>query len=260
LDVSDEAAVFATVATVEPALVINTAAMTNVDGCEHEPVAAHRVNALGPWWLARACRLIDATLVTISTDYVFGSSEPGAVANRRAWSEFDLPDPINAYGRSKLAGEELVRRTWHRHHIVRTAWVCGANGRNFVTTMLGLAQRHQQISVVDDQYGSPTYTRDLAEAVGELASSDRYGTWHRTNTGMCSWHDFAVEIFTQTGWQIPVERQSSDQLERAAARPQWSVLDNAHAIASGLMQLPPWQDGLRRLLDELEISAAETAG
>jgi dTDP-4-dehydrorhamnose reductase len=252
LDVADEAAVVAAVRDHAPTLVVNAAAWTDVDGCEADPMRAHQVNALGPWWLARACRDVDATLVTLSTDYVFPGVAPRDAAGRpRGFTEFDPVDPINVYGRSKAAGEQLVRATLPAHHVVRTAWVNGARGRNFVRTMLRIARERGEVRVVDDQVGSPTFTRDLAAAIRQLAVSGRYGTWHRTNTGSCSWYDLAAATFELAGLDVQLSPQPSSALERPAPRPAWSVLDDTHALASGLDALPSWRDGLRALLDEL---------
>ncbi len=252
LDVGDEVAVGEAVAAYRPEVVVNAGAWTDVDGCEADPARAHRVNALGPWWLARACARRGARLITVSTDYVFSGVAPVDGAGQpRAWTEFDAVAPLNAYGRSKAAGEQLVRQTLAEHHIVRTAWVSGARGRNFVTTMLRLAGERGQVAVVDDQFGSPTCTRDLAAAIVELAASERYGTWNRTNTGWCSWYDLAAAVFELAGVEVELTAQPSSALDRPAPRPGWSVLDPTHAEAAGLRRLPHWRDGLARLLTEL---------
>jgi dTDP-4-dehydrorhamnose reductase len=253
LDIGDEAAVATVVHDLRPALVVNAAAWTDVDGCESDPDRAHRVNALGPWWLARACERQGATLVHVSTDYVFsGERPPGTAAGARGWTEFDPTSPINVYGRSKWAGEQLVRSTLPSHHIVRTAWLCGARGANFVRTMLRLGRERGELRVVDDQVGSPTFTRDLATAIRELSTSGRFGTWHRVNEGRCSWYDLAVATFELAGLDVRVEPIATSEFPRPAPRPAWSVLDGGHATAAGLTVLPHWRDGLRRLLDELE--------
>ncbi len=252
LDITDEAAVFDVVGGHAPDVVVNVAAWTDVDGCEADEDRAHRVNALGPWWLARACRETGATLVHVSTDYVFGGPAPtGPDGEPRGFSEFDPVSPVNAYGRSKAAGEQLVRDTLPEHHIVRSAWISGARGSNFVRTMLRLADERDRVEVVDDQIGSPTYTRDLAAAIREVAASGRYGTVHRTSDGRCSWFELASTLFELAGIDVAVEPMKSDRLRRPAARPSWSVLDGRHARSSGLSDLPHWRDGLERLLAEL---------
>lgn len=252
LDITDEAAVTEVVHAVAPSLVLNAAAWTDVDGCEADPARAHRVNAIGPWWLARACARTGATLVHVSTDYVFGGVAPaGPGGAARGWSEFDPVAPINAYGRSKAAGEQLVREALPAHHIVRTAWVNGARSGNFVRTMLRVGRERDVVTVVDDQTGSPTFTRDLAAAIHELAVTGRHGTVNRTNRGSCTWYDLAAATFELAGIDVDLQRQGSEALDRPAARPSWSVLDETHATSSGLAPLPPWRDGLARLLDEL---------
>ena len=252
LDVRDEAAVAAAVAGLRPALVVNAAAWTDVDGCEGDPDAAHRANALGPWWLARACDRAGATLVTFSTDYVFDGVAPhGSDRAPRGFTEQDATGPLSAYGRSKLAGEALVRETLDAHHVVRTAWVSGARGRNFVRTMLHLGAEGGPVRVVDDQIGSPTFTRDLAAAVRMLAVSGRYGTVHLVNEGRCSWFDLAAAVFEEAGLDVDLAPQATTAVARPARRPAWSVLDSTHARALGVGPLPEWRDGLGRLLDEL---------
>ena len=252
LDVGDEDAVRAAVDAYRPEVVVNAAAWTEVDGCEADPARAHRINALGPWWLARACARRGARLITLSTDYVFSGVAPvDGTRQPRGWSEFDPVDPLNVYGRSKVAGEELVRQTLAEHHIVRTSWLAGARGRNFVTTMLRLARERGEVAVVDDQVGSPTCTRDLAAAIVELAHSEHYGTWNRTGSGWCSWYELAAAVFELSDIEVELTPQSSAALDRPAARPAWSVLDPLHAESCGLLVLPHWRDGLERLLAEM---------
>ncbi|MDQ4095963.1 MAG: dTDP-4-dehydrorhamnose reductase, partial [Actinomycetota bacterium] len=166
LEVDNEAQVVAAVRDHEPDLVVHCGAWTDVDGCERDPDRAHRVNALGAWWVARACRLVDAPIVYVSTDYVFnGRGRRDAKGELRPYTEFDRPDPLNTYGATKEAGEQLVRQTLPEHYVVRTSWLSGARGRNFVRTMLRMGRERGRVSVVDDQVGSPTFTRDLATAI-----------------------------------------------------------------------------------------------
>lgn len=256
LDITDEPAVADALATLRPALVINAAAGTDVDGCEADPEGAHRANALGPWWLARGCERIGATFVTFSTDYVFDGSAPtGPGGAPRGYVEDDPVAPLSVYGRSKAAGEQLVRETLREHHIVRTAWVSGARGRNFVRTMLRLAESGGPIRVVDDQTGSPTTTRDLAAAVRALAVSGRFGTVHLVNEGSATWFDVAAAVFARAGVEVDLAPQSSSAIARPAPRPAWSVLDTTHARSIGIGPLPHWEDALDRLLDELGARA-----
>jgi dTDP-4-dehydrorhamnose reductase len=260
LDVTDEASVTSLVAGVGPDLVLNAAAGTDVDGCEHDPLAAHRVNALAPWWLARACARTGATLVTFSTDYVFDGRAPiGPGGKPRGFVEQDSIAPLSVYGRTKAAGEQLVRETLPAHHIVRTAWVSGARGRNFVRTMLHMGAEGRPVRVVDDQIGSPTFTRDLAAAVRRLAVSGRYGTVHLVNEGACSWFDLASAVFQAAGMEVDLAPQPSSAIDRPAPRPAWSVLDTTHATATGVGPLPHWRDGLARLLEELGVRGTDPA-
>jgi dTDP-4-dehydrorhamnose reductase len=255
LDVADEPAVAAAVGDHAPDLVLNAAAWTDVDGCEADPERAHRVNALGPWWLARACLRTGATLVTVSTDYVFsGPPERGPDGRLRGWTEFDPLRPLNAYGRSKAAGEQLVRQTLPAHHIVRTAWLCGARGDNFVRTMLRLGRERDELQVVDDEVGSPTFCRDLARAVRALAVSGRHGTVHLVNEGRCSRHELASRALELAGIDVPVRPVGSDTFRRPAPRPTFSVLDTTHARLSGLAALPSWDEGLAALVAELDAA------
>ncbi len=256
LDVTREAPVVAAVRDHEPDLIVHAAAWTDVDGCERDPDRAHGVNALGTWWVARACQLVDATMLYVSTDYVFdgqGLRDPDG--NPRPYSEFDPTVPLNAYGRSKEAGERLVRQTLAEHYIVRTSWLSGARGRNFVRTMLRLGEergRSEPIVVVDDQVGSPTFTRDLAAAMRELAVTGRFGTYHRTNRGVCSWYEFAAAIFELAGLDVDLRPSRSSELDRPATRPAYSVLSDRHSALCGLKEMPHWRAGLARLLEELK--------
>jgi dTDP-4-dehydrorhamnose reductase len=252
LDVTDEAAVFAAVRDHVPDAVINTAALTDVDGCEADPDRAHAVNALGPWWLARACRDAGAVLVHVSTDYVFDGHAPlDGTGQPRPWSEVDPVAPRSVYGRSKAAGERLVRETSPDHVVVRTAWLAGAGGGNFVRTMLRVGRERGAAVVVDDQIGSPTFSADLAPALRHLAVAHRPGTYHVVNAGRASWFELAAATFELAGLEVDLAPQPSTALDRPAPRPAWSVLDSTHARLSGVPALPHWRDGLTRLLDEL---------
>lgn len=245
LDVTDEAEVVAAVRDHAPDLVVHAAAYTKVDACEDDPDTAFRVNAVGSWWVARACALADAAMVYVSTDYVFDGRSP------RPYTEFDATDPQSVYGRSKEAGEQLVRRTLERHYVVRTSWVLGAHGGNFVTTMLRLAAERDQLSVVDDQRGSPTFTADLAPAIRRLAVSGRHGTYHLTNRGSCTWFDLAAATFEEAGVTVDLRPTDTATFGARAPRPANSELDNLMARLTGLEALPHWRESLRRLVADL---------
>ena len=252
LDIADEGAVVAAVRDVGPEVVVNAAAWTDVDGCETDPDRAHAVNALGPWWLARVCRSTGASLVHISTDYVFAGPAPlDHTGAARGWTETDPTTPASVYGRTKLAGEQLIRQTLDPHVIVRAAWLAGVHGNNFVRTMLRLGRERDQLHVVDDQVGSPTFTADLAPALRHLAVAGRHGTYHLANTGQASWFDLAAAVFDRAGIEVDLQAQPSSALDRPAPRPAWSVLDTRHARLTGVADLPHWRDGLDRLLAAL---------
>ena len=246
LDISDMTAVATWFEGHEPYdVVINCAAFTNVDGCESDFSTAFSANALGPMNLARACADCGATLVHVSTDYVFPGTEPGGRV------ETDVPAPISAYGRSKLAGEGLALSSNPRTHVVRTAWLYG-DGRNFVRTMLSLAERFPEVTVVDDQFGNPTSAADLAHEILRIALSDDFGVWHCTNEGTCSWADFTEAIFEIAGTGTRVKRCSSlawkEMHPQSADRPAFSSLENAKLKATIGNEMRPWREALMEYL------------
>ncbi len=226
-------------------VVFNCAAFTNVDGCETNFAGAFAANALGPMNLARACAASDATLVHVSTDYVFPGNEPGER------TEEDVPSPISGYGRSKLAGEGLACAMNPRTHVVRTAWLYG-DGKNFVRTMLGLAKTHDEVTVVDDQFGNPTSARDLARELLRIALCDSFGVWHCTNEGTCSWADLTQAAYDIAGFDCKVNRCTSADWKRmnpqSADRPAYSSLKNAHLEATIGNHMRPWREALEEYL------------
>lgn len=243
LDVTDKVAVDAWFASHHPYdVVFNCAAFTNVDGCEAHEAEAFSANALGPENLALACAATGSILVHISTDYVFSGSEPGAR------KEEDECNPISAYGRTKLEGERRTLMVNPRTHVVRTAWLYGHSGKNFVRTMMYLGAFHKEVTVVDDQVGNPTSAADLTIELLHIALSDSYGIWHVTNEGECSWADFAEAIMAEAQISCRIERCSSVRWKEmnpaSAARPAYSSLENVHLARAIGDDMRPWREAL----------------
>ena len=241
-DVAD-AGIIAAIAGFEPDLVIHAAAMTDVDGCELDPDAAYKVNALGTKNVALACQRCDAPLLYISTDYVFDGTKD------EPYLEFDEPNPINIYGRSKLAGEDFVCCLLSHFYIVRSAWLYGQGGNNFVSKLLQLADERRELFMVTSEVGSPTYAPDLAQAVACLIEHPLYGIYHLVNEGSCSRYEFAHRILELAGKSdfplYPVETY-----ERPAKVPQYAVLRNFCAATQLGITLRPWEEALRAFFEE----------
>lgn len=249
LDITDAAAVESWMSEHAYDLVINCAAMTNVDGCEAAEGAAFKVNAQGPENLARECEKQDAKFVQVSTDYVF----PGTDTTPR--TEQDPTGPVSAYGRSKLAGELAVRKACRKYFIVRTAWLYGYVGKNFVKTMLSLGKTKDEISVVNDQLGNPTSANDLAYEILKIALTDNYGVYHCTNEGTCSWADFSKAIMEGAGLSCKVNRCTSKEYKEmnpaSANRPAYSSLENVHLKTTIGNEMRDWQNALKTYLKNL---------
>jgi dTDP-4-dehydrorhamnose reductase len=243
LDVADATAVDRVVADVRPDLVLHAAAWTDVDGAEHDPAGAHRVNGDGSRHVARAARRAGAGLVAYSTDYVFDGTNP------EGYVESDPTGPRSVYGASKLAGERAVREEHPGAHVVRTAWVFGPRGKNFVRTMLRLGAELEVVRVVDDQVGCPTYTGHLAAATRTLLERCPPGTYHLAGGGACSWYELARAIMTSARLPARVEPMTRAELDRPAPRPACSIL---RSEAAGAPSLPPWPDGLAACLAALD--------
>ena len=248
-DIADPAAVEAFFAAHRPEAVVHAAAYTNVDGAEANRELAFQVNGRGTENLARAAEALGAKFVYISTDYVFSG------VGDRPWQPNDPTAPCNAYGESKLAGEKAVLALSSRAFIVRTSWVFGINGKNFVKTMLRLGAEKEELKVVSDQIGSPTYTPDLAWLLCDMLETERYGIYHAANSGLCSWYAFASRIMELGGRGarvLPVTSEEYAALAPAAAhRPKNSRLDRSCLTEAGFAPLPPWEDALKRYLAEL---------
>ena len=242
LDITDGDSVMDFILKSNPDIVINSAAYTDVDGCESNPDLAYNVNGEGVKNLALACREVDCPLVHISTDYVFNGQ------NDRPWVEDDEIGPISIYGKSKLEGEEHIKEILEKYFIVRTAWLYGVNGRNFPRTMLELAQNHSEITVVYDEVGTPTYTPDLAKGISKLIETDYYGTYHLTNSGNCSWCEFARYIFEVADVDVNVIPVTASEFARPAPRPSYSVLENRNWVENGFEPLRNYKEAIKEYI------------
>lgn len=239
LDITDKEAVFAYIRAYQPDAVIHCAAYTAVDKAEDEPEQCRDVNVNGTAYIAEACREIDAKMVYISTDYVFGDNgdKPHEVN--------DPVHPLNVYGQTKWEGEEAVRHTLQKYFIVRISWVFGEHGNNFVKTMLRLGQTHKEISVVADQFGAPTYTADLAPLLCDMVQTEKYGTYHACNSGCCSWAEFAEEIFRQAHMDVKVKHITTEEYPTKARRPKNSRLSMRSLGNAEFRRLIEWETAVR---------------
>lgn len=246
LDITDPEAVRTVLTALRPDAVMHCAGYTAVDNAEDDQERCDLVNVIGTENIARTCTEIGAKLLYISTDYVF----PGT--GETPWETDDATAPLNVYGKSKFLGEEAVRRYVPEHFIVRISWLFGLRGKNFVKTMLRLGAERETLTVVCDQIGSPTYTGDLARLLADMIVTDRYGTYHATNEGFCSWYEFACAIMEKAGLPAKVLPVTSAEYAAKAARPFNSRLSKRKLAENGFDRLPGWQDALERYLKELE--------
>ncbi len=243
-DITNRDGVIALVRDVAPNLIINAAAMTDVDGCARDPALAYRANGLGPQNLALAAADVGAEMLQVSTNEVFDGRATAP------YHEWHTTNPINAYGLSKLAGEWYTQRLLTRFYIVRASWFYAAGGRNFPHRIIQLADERGRLRVVTDEVGSPTYVDDLAAAIAQLITTHAYGIYHLVNEGQASRYEFACEILRISGRAaVPVEPITSDQFERASTPPPYAPLANNAAAALGI-RLRPWQDALAEFLRE----------
>lgn len=243
LELGDAAQVDAVLGRLRPQVVVNTAAFHNVPRCEDEPARAFALNAVAPWHLARTCTALGARLVHVSTDYVFDGT------SRVPYVETDLPGPLNVYAISKLAGEHAVLAAGDAHQVVRSSGLygvrpCRAKGGNFLDTMATLAATRPEITVVDDEFCTPTFTADLAAQLRVLAIEGRPGLYHAASHGQCSWFAFAQELFRLMGWTTPLRPISVREFAPPVRRPAFSVLANAALAAQGLDRMRPWPEAL----------------
>ena len=252
LDITDREAVHRVIREAKPDVILHCAAWTAVDAAEEEEnrEKVDRINHLGTLYIAEAAKELDAKMIYISTDYVFDGK------GERPWEpDDDCFAPLNVYGKSKLAGEQAVRRLLTKYFIVRIAWVFGLNGKNFIRTMIGVGKTHEEVRVVKDQVGTPTYTLDLARLLADMAGTEKYGTYHATNEGgYISWYDFCCEFYWQYGLKTKVIPVTTAEygLSRAA-RPENSRLDKTKLKEAGFTPLPDWKDAVARYLKEAKL-------
>ena len=249
MDITDAASVERVIKESNVEAVIHCAAWTAVDLAEDEDKIdkVRQVNANGTENIAKVCAELDLKMIYISTDYVFDGQ------GTRPWEPDDERHPLNVYGQTKYEGELAVEKYLTKYYIVRIAWVFGVNGKNFIKTMLNLGKTHDQLTVVDDQIGSPTYTYDLARLLVDMIQTEKYGRYHATNEGLCSWYEFACQIFKAAGMdQVKVTPVDSTAFPAKAKRPHNSRMDKSKLSANGFEPLPSWEDALERYLKEIE--------
>lgn len=245
MDITDADSVDRVITTSQADAVIHCAAYTAVDAAEDNQEICHKVNVDGTQNIATVCKKLGIKMMYISTDYVFDGQ------GTRPWEPEDERHPLNVYGQTKYEGELAIQNTLDEYFIVRIAWVFGVNGKNFIKTMLNLAETHDHLTVVNDQYGSPTYTYDLARLLVDMIVTNKYGIYHATNEGICTWYEFACEIFRQAGVQVEVEPVSSEAFPAKAKRPSNSRMSKDKLEQNGFRRLPVWQDAVGRYLKEL---------
>lgn len=247
LDIADIKSVNEFFTKYKPDIIINPAAFTNVDLCESMEDEAFKANAIGARNIAIAAENIGAKLIHISTDYVFDGE--GTVPYR----EYDVPNPQSVYGKTKLMGEEYVREFCSKYFIMRTAWLYGYNGKNFVKTIIKTAREKGHLDVVDDQRGTPTNAEDLAYHILKIASMEEYGIYHCTGNGECTWYDFAKRIVEYAGIQCSVDPMKSNKLKRAAKRPSYSVLDNMMLRCTVGDEMRDWEKALKVYIENANL-------
>jgi dTDP-4-dehydrorhamnose reductase len=251
-DIRDGAAVKNALGAYRPELVIDLAAYTDVDGCDSDPHRAEELNGTGTRNVAQACAEAGARMLYVSTDYVFDGRQ------EKPYCEADPPNPINVYGHSKLLGERYVQSLLDRYLIVRTSWLFGPKGRNFVASILKLARQQPQLRVVNDQRGSPTYVRHLSLKLAELVASNAHGIYHVTASGNCTWFEFAQRIVQRSGIEgVSIVPISSHESGRAARRPANSVLENQRLVLEHRGLLPHWEKGMMEYLEEIKRAGGE---
>lgn len=247
MDITDADSVDKVIKESAPDAVIHCAAYTAVDAAEDNVDLCRKINADGTQNIANVCKELDIKMIYISTDYVFDGE------GERPWEPDDERTPLNVYGQTKYEGELAVQNTLDKYFIVRIAWVFGVNGKNFVKTMLNFGKTRDSLTVVNDQFGSPTYTYDLARLLVDMVETDKYGIYHATNEGICTWYEFACEIFKQAGMNVKVSPVLAAEYPAKAKRPSNSRMSKEKLTANGFEKLPTWQNALERYLKEIEF-------
>lgn len=243
LDITSWSEVIREVTDVKPNVIINTAAYTNVDACETDYSGAHAVNVIGAMHMARAAEMVGAKIIHISTDFVFDGKKGSS------YFEYDATNPLSVYGKTKLAGEWAVRNECRNHFILRTSWLYGKYGNNFVKTMIKIGKQNDEIKVVTDQVGSPTYATDLVSVIEKCINSETYGVYHFSNKGHCSWNEFAKEIFVQMKMKTLVKVTTSVEFIRPAVRPVYSVMDTTMIGSVLKFESKTWQESLAAFIE-----------
>lgn len=251
MDITDAEKVRKVIRDCVPDAVIHCSAYTAVDRAEDEADQCRKVNVEGTKNIAEICAELDCKMIYISTDFVFSGE------GERPWETDDAAGPISVYGRTKYEGEDEVKSRLGKFFIVRISWVFGKNGNNFVKTMLRIGKENDAVKVVDDQIGSPTYTRDMAVLLADMVQTEKYGVYHASNEGFCSWYEFAKEIFRLAGMDdVSVTPITSDQFPAKAKRPFNSRMSKEKLVKEGFNKLPSWQDALKRYVQELDASGS----
>lgn len=247
MDITKEDEVSRVMKSAAPDAVIHCSAYTAVDRAEEEPEVCRRVNADGTANIAAVCAEMGCKLLYLSTDYIFSGD------GERPWEPDDEPSPLNVYGQMKYEGEQAIKAKLDKYFIVRISWVFGINGNNFIKTMLRLGKENGAVKVVSDQIGSPTYTADLAVLLADMIESEAYGQYHATNEGLCSWYEFAKEIFRAAGMNdVTVTPVSTGEFPAKAKRPLNSRMSKEKLVENGFRKLPSWQDAVARYIRELD--------
>lgn len=247
MDITDAGQVKQVIEDYRPDAVIHCAAYTAVDAAEDNQELCRKINVDGTRNIAEVCKAMDIPMMYFSTDYIFDGQ------GENFWKEDDEKQPLNVYGQTKYEGELAVQELVQKYFILRISWVFGVNGNNFIKTMLRLGKERGAVGVVSDQIGSPTYTYDLAKLVIDMIQTDKYGAYHVTNDGLCSWYEFACEIFKQAGLDVKVTSLTTAEYPAKAARPFNSRMSKDKLINAGFEMLPEWQDALGRYLKQLTI-------